>query len=96
MLQSIKRAFRLDSSNAELHSCLIRFELKLVSLRKQTDPSVEEPVLTVLQKEMEPILRGRTAAQINKEFLAENPSSLPALFEGIYHRKEFCVILAKL
>ncbi|XP_065201361.1 N-alpha-acetyltransferase 15, NatA auxiliary subunit [Planococcus citri] len=82
MLQSIKRAFRLDSSNAELHSCLIRFELKLVSLRKQTEPSVEEPVLTVLQKEMEPILRGRTAAQINKEFLAENSRSLPVLFEG--------------
>lgn len=82
MLQSIKRAFRLDSSNPELHSCLIRFELKLVSLRKQVDPSVEEPILTVLQKEMEPILRGRTAAQINKEFLAENSSSLPVLFEG--------------
>lgn len=82
MLQSIKRAFRLDRSNPELHSCLVRFELKLVTLRKQTDPAVEEPVLTVIQQEMEPILQGRSAAQINKEFLAENSSSLPGLFEG--------------
>lgn len=84
MLQSIKRAFRLDRSNPELHSCLVRFELKLVTLRKRTDPVVEQPVLTVIQQEIEPILRGRSAAQINEEFLAKNSNSLPALYEGWY------------
>lgn len=92
MLQSIKRAVRLDSSNAELHSCLVRFELKLVTLRKQTDPAVESPVLIVIEREMKPILRGRTAAQINKEFLAENSHSLPALFEGLCSVESTCTI----
>lgn len=82
MLQSIKRAYQLNSSDPELHSCLVRFQLKLVTLRKQTDPVVDEPVLTVLNKEIEPILRGRSAAQINDEFLAQNTNSLPCLFEG--------------
>ena len=87
MLQSIKRAFRLNSSNPELHSCLVRFQLKLVTLRKQTDPIVDEPVLTVLNNEIEPILRGRSAAQINDEFLAKNSNSLPCLFEGNFFFK---------
>lgn len=82
MLQSIKRAFRIDPKNVELHSCFVRFAMKLVTLKKQTEPATESPVLTVIEQEMEPILRGRSADQINKEFLAENSNSLPALFEG--------------
>lgn len=81
MLQSIKRAFRLQPSQPQLHSCLIRFALKLVTLRKH-DPPVEQPVMTVLDQEMEPILRGRSAEEINNEYLAENSKNLPALFEG--------------
>ncbi|CAK9185925.1 unnamed protein product [Ilex paraguariensis] len=82
MLQSIKRAFRIDPKNVELHSCIVRFAVKLVTLKKQTEPATESPVLTVIEQEMEPILRGRSADQINKEFLAENSNSLPALFEA--------------
>ncbi len=82
MLQSIKRAYRLDSTNPELHSCLVRFALKLVTLKKETEFVADSPVLTVIEREMEPILRDRSASQINKEFLAANSNDLPSLFEG--------------
>lgn len=84
MLQSIKRAHRLDPNNPKLHSCLILCHGYLT--RRQG--SLDTAVATVLKQEMEPIFRGRDVHQMNAEFLAANSKSLEALFESarmMYH-----------
>ena len=78
MLQSIKRAYRLDPDSPKLHSCLIVYRGYLA----RWQGSLEAPVATVLNQEMEPIFRGRDAHQMNTEFLATNSKSLEALFES--------------
>lgn len=78
MLQSIKRAYRLDPNNPKLHSCLIVYNGYLA----RWQGSLEAPVATVLKQEMEPVFRGRDAHQMNTEFLAANSKSLEALFES--------------
>jgi peptide alpha-N-acetyltransferase len=78
MLQSIKRAHRLDPNNPKLHSCLILCHGYLTHWQGNLEPSVA----TVLKQEMEPIFRGRDAHQMNAEFLAANKKSLEALFES--------------
>lgn len=87
MLQSLKRSHRLDPENPQLHSCLIRF-YEVVEKNKSTwDPAVIE----VVDKEITPIFQGKTADQINKEFLEKYPNSLVAVLEGakmMYHLDE--------
>ena len=80
MLQSVKRAFRLDPESPKLHSCLIIYHDYLA----QCQGGLEAPVETVLKQEIEPIFRGRDARQMNAEFLEANPKSLEALFESEY------------
>ncbi|XP_021921267.1 N-alpha-acetyltransferase 15, NatA auxiliary subunit isoform X1 [Zootermopsis nevadensis] len=84
MLQSIKRAHRLDPDSPKLHSCLILCHGYLT----RWQGNLEASVATVLKQEMEPIFRGRDARQMNAEFLAANSKSLEALFESarmMYH-----------
>lgn len=84
MLQSIKRAHRLDPNNPKLHSYLILYHGCLT----QWQGSLDASVATVLKQEMEPIFRGRDPHQMNAEFLAANSKSLEALFESarmMYH-----------
>jgi peptide alpha-N-acetyltransferase len=84
MLQSIKRAHRLDPNNPKLHSYLILYHGYLTRWQGSLDASVA----TVLKQEMEPIFRARDPHQMNAEFLAANSDSLEALLESarmMYH-----------
>ncbi|XP_067000279.2 N-alpha-acetyltransferase 15, NatA auxiliary subunit [Anabrus simplex] len=84
MLQSVKRAYRLDPTNPRLHSYLIM----CYGCMKRWESTLEPPVATVIRQEMEPIFAGRDAHQMNTEFLATRSNSLESLFEGarmLYH-----------
>lgn len=80
MLQSIKRAYRLEPNNSELHTCLVRF-VELVSAKLDT---LEAPVVDVIKQAIEPITLGRTAKQINEDFLMQFGNSLSALLQGLF------------
>nr|CAD7401189.1 unnamed protein product [Timema poppensis] len=78
MLQSIKRAHRLDPSHSELHPCLVIF-LQSLSRWKGT---LDHPVAMVISQEMEPITKDRSAHQLNKQFLGNLSHLLDARFEA--------------
>ncbi|PZC77946.1 hypothetical protein B5X24_HaOG202753 [Helicoverpa armigera] len=65
MLQSIKRAFQLDSSHHHLHDCLLRFQRWLDDNLAGLNPAVA----AVINKEIEPMVRGRSAVQMAEEFI---------------------------
>lgn len=77
MLQSIKRSHRINPEHPMFHSCLIRFMDKLLK-----SDNIQEEMQSVLNKQLEPILGGRSAAEINTQFLNKYHKSLPALVQG--------------
>lgn len=79
MLQSIKRSHRIDPEHPMFHNCLIRFMEKLLKL-----DNIQEDMQLVLNKQLEPILVGRSTAEINTQFLTKYHKSLPALVQGKY------------
>ncbi|CAB3378711.1 Hypothetical predicted protein [Cloeon dipterum] len=76
MLQSIKRAHRIDPENAILHSCLVRF-LTFLGKAGALAPAVSQ----VIQTETKAIFQGRDARQMNAQYLAAHERSLPARLE---------------
>ncbi|KAE9543851.1 hypothetical protein AGLY_001975 [Aphis glycines] len=78
MLQSIKRSHRICPDHPMFHSCLIRFMEKLLKL-----DNIQEEMQLVLNKQLEPILGGMSAAEINSQFLNKHHKSLPALVQGL-------------
>lgn len=84
MLQSLKRAHKVDPKNPKLHSCVIRFHQIIQEQKCDWDPSVEE----VITKETKIYFDGTDAKELNKKFLESNSDSLRAVFEGakmMYH-----------
>lgn len=77
MLQSIKRACRVDANNPQLHVCLVKFYLKVAESNE-----ICEPIAEVLKQEMTHIYGDKDAKQLNQEFLNKNSNSLPHLLEG--------------
>jgi len=77
MLQSIKRSHRIDPDHPMFHNCLIRFMEKLLKL-----DNIQDEMQLVLNKQLEPILGGRSAAEINTQYLTKHHKSLPALVQG--------------
>lgn len=77
MLQSIKRAFRLDPQCPRLHAHMCTFH-SLVSQRKD----LPGPIVTVLEKEMAELYQSKDAQQLNEEFLSQHSRSFPHLVEG--------------
>lgn len=77
MLQSIKRAFRLDPQCPRLHAHMVTFT-SLVSQKKD----LPGPMLTVLEKEMSQLYQSKDAQRLNEEFLARHSQSFPHLLEG--------------
>lgn len=80
MLQALKRAFAIDSNNATLHGCIIRF----IKLLNKTLPNANEFVRIVIQREMAtelPII-GKRSGDLNNEFIARNKDSAEALIAG--------------
>lgn len=77
MLQSIKRALKVDSENSMLHTCIIRF----YEVMHAMFPNVDTVVKAVLEKEVQSIFKGMNSQQMNEAFLKKH-SSLPALYAG--------------
>ncbi|XP_026490356.1 N-alpha-acetyltransferase 15, NatA auxiliary subunit [Vanessa tameamea] len=66
MLQSIKRAWRLDSQNEHLHDCLLRFRTWL----DDKQAGLPTGVTTVIDKETQPMFKGRSPQTMAEEFVA--------------------------
>uniref|UniRef100_A0A6P7GYM4 N-alpha-acetyltransferase 16, NatA auxiliary subunit-like n=1 Tax=Diabrotica virgifera virgifera TaxID=50390 RepID=A0A6P7GYM4_DIAVI len=78
MLQSLKRAYKVDPKNPKLHSCLIRFYQFVQKNKTSWDPNVDQ----VITQETKVYLEGKDAVSLNKEFLEKNSNSLGAVLEG--------------
>lgn len=74
MLQSIKRAHRLDSNNPDLHSCVVRF------LHHTGASPLEGAVAEVVKHQTRGIYSNSDAAQFNNSLL-KNTNSLPHLLQ---------------
>lgn len=84
MLQSIKRAYRLDRKNCKLHSCLIRFHEYILTTKDLLPKAVRE----VVDKEVRPMLDGKAPKELNDLFLQKNANCLEAVYQGakmLYH-----------
>ncbi|XP_059129272.1 N-alpha-acetyltransferase 16, NatA auxiliary subunit isoform X2 [Peromyscus eremicus] len=77
MLQSVKRAFAIDSNNAWLHECLIKFS-KSVS----NHSNLPDIVSQVLAQEMKKIFVNKDLHSFNEDFLKHNATSLEHLLSG--------------
>ncbi|XP_028593906.2 N-alpha-acetyltransferase 16, NatA auxiliary subunit isoform X1 [Podarcis muralis] len=77
MLQSVKRAFAIDSNNPWLHECLIKFS-KCVS----DHSNLPEIVNKVLTQEMQKIFISKDLESFNEEFLRRNSTSIRHLLSG--------------
>ncbi|XP_075234659.1 N-alpha-acetyltransferase 15/16 [Lycorma delicatula] len=80
MLQCVKRAWKLDPNHPEVHSCIVRLAIAMDRWRRTG--VLSETVVTVINKQMDPILLKRTPHQINSQFLKANVNDLPATFQG--------------
>lgn len=77
MLQSVKRAFSLQSDHPWLHECLIRFS-KAVS----DHSNLHEVVYKVLSQEMQKIFANKNYDTFNDEFLKSKSNSIQHLLSG--------------
>nr|XP_060625217.1 N-alpha-acetyltransferase 16, NatA auxiliary subunit isoform X1 [Anolis sagrei ordinatus] len=77
MLQSVKRAFAIDSNNPWLHECLIKFS-KCVS----DHSNLPEIVNKVLTQEMQKIFISKDLESFNEDFLKRNSTSIQHLLSG--------------
>ncbi|XP_061485908.1 N-alpha-acetyltransferase 16, NatA auxiliary subunit isoform X2 [Rhineura floridana] len=77
MLQSVKRAFAIDSNNPWLHECLIKFS-KCVFGHSNL-PKIVNKVLT---QEMQKIFISKDLESFNEEFLKRNSTSIQHLLSG--------------
>ncbi|XP_057350387.1 N-alpha-acetyltransferase 16, NatA auxiliary subunit isoform X4 [Manis pentadactyla] len=77
MLQSVKRAFAINSNNPWLHECLIKFS-KSVS----NHSNLPDIVSKVLSQEMQKIFVNKDLESFNEDFLKHNAASLQHLLSG--------------
>ncbi|XP_035158448.1 N-alpha-acetyltransferase 16, NatA auxiliary subunit isoform X2 [Callithrix jacchus] len=77
MLQSVKRAFAINSNDPWLHECLIRFS-KSVS----NHSNLPDTVSKVLSQEMQKIFVNKDLESFNEDFLKRNATSLQHLLSG--------------
>ncbi|CAH0663826.1 unnamed protein product [Spodoptera exigua] len=66
MLQSIKRAHRLDPEHHHLHDCLLRFQGWLDDNLASLNPAVA----AVIAKEIEPMVRGRSTVEMAEQLVS--------------------------
>lgn len=80
MLQSVKRAYRIDKNHPLVHDVVVRFSKQMSIWESQG--CLSSSVSKVIAHQMEPILKGRSPAEINEEFLNENTNYLPARLQA--------------
>jgi len=76
MLRSIKRAYRLDANNPDLHTCLVRF------LLHTSKSPLEGAVGEVVKRQTAGIFSSTKTTSLNTEYLKKNRNSLPHLLQG--------------
>merc|ERR1711863_215980 len=72
MLQSIKRALKVNASDPRLHGCLIRFQ-KFVEERSA---GFAGPVNQVLDQETQSIFTTKSAKERNEQFIQSHSNTL--------------------
>ncbi|XP_045695162.1 N-alpha-acetyltransferase 16, NatA auxiliary subunit isoform X3 [Phyllostomus hastatus] len=77
MLQSVKRAFAINSNNPWLHECLIKFSKSVSS-----HSNLPDIVSKVLSQEMQKIFLNKDLESFNEDFLKRNAASLQHLLSG--------------
>jgi hypothetical protein len=83
MLQSVKRALKVDPNHPQVHSCLIRLHRFLTKGDLLSENVSHPAVASVLNSETQPLFSNHNdAEQLNKEFLEQNKNSLPHLLQG--------------
>ncbi|XP_059540739.1 N-alpha-acetyltransferase 16, NatA auxiliary subunit isoform X9 [Myotis daubentonii] len=77
MLQSVKRAFAIDSNNPWLHECLIKFSNSV-----SNHSNLPDIVNKVLFQEMQKLFFNKDLKSFNEDFLNHNATSLQHLLSG--------------
>ncbi|XP_069882783.1 N-alpha-acetyltransferase 16, NatA auxiliary subunit isoform X2 [Dipodomys merriami] len=77
MLQSVKRAFAINSNNPWLHECLVKFSKSVSS-----QSNLPDVVGQVLSQEMQKIFVNKDLESFNEDFLKYNTTSLQHLLSG--------------
>jgi peptide alpha-N-acetyltransferase len=80
MLMALKRAYSIDSNDARLHGCIIRF----IRLLNTSLPTLNETLKTVIDREMQNDLKflQRKPDELNEEYLAANVGSADAFISS--------------
>jgi len=78
MLQSVKRAMALNSSDPRVLGCVLNLQLFMEENRGK----MKGPVLEVLEKATKSIFTAKSAKQGTEEFIQKNSSSLQHLYVG--------------
>ncbi len=84
MVQSLKRALKVEPDHPEIHSCLVRLH-RFLQKGELLDESVSHPaVASVLKSEAETLFRGhlKAAELLNQDFLEWNARSPLHLLQG--------------
>ena len=79
MLQSIKRALKVDPTDPRVHGCLVRFQRFI-----ETSKDLAGPVKQVLGQETQPIFTTKTAKERNEQFIQKHRESLDHRVQGTY------------
>ena len=94
MVQSVKRALKLDADHPSLHSCLIRLSRFLTDGRL-VDETVSNPaVASVLKNQSSLLFQDKDAEQLNQLHLESHSKSLPHLAQGIIYCMFIYVLLS--
>lgn len=84
MLQSIKRAQKIDAGNAQLHACIIRFVRALDRQAADIVPAVR----AVIDKQLGELLGGKSALELNAEVLRERAQSAQHVLQAAHQLYE--------
>lgn len=76
MLQSLKRARLIDPNNAQLQSCILRFQ-KVLNETKNIPP----PVKQVIEKEVAVLFQGKSGSELNNLVLEKYGNSIHHVLE---------------
>lgn len=84
MLQSIKRAQKIDPTDAQLHACIIRF---VQALNRQS-ADIAPAVRSVIDKQVALLLGGKSAVDVNAKVLQENSQSAQHVLQASHQLYE--------
>lgn len=79
MIQSVKRARKLDSTNPVLHACIVKL---LIALTEENVNNFHPSVKSVVEKVRTELSGGKTASALNDDFIWKYEKSVPHLLEG--------------